>query len=105
MNPFEPPRTAVTGNRRAFIFFQRPTSTVAFAGIFAAIFIAALFIPTVEIFQLNHSLGHVPLYCAYMGVFIPEYRIIAMPIVVAHFIGTIVLASVIERMLNAWMRM
>ena len=103
-NPFEPPRSTSTADRKAFIFFQRPSSTAAFACIFALIFIAALFIPTVEIFQLNRSWGHVPLWYAYIGLLEPEYWIIAIPIVVAHLIGTIVLASIVERLLNSLVR-
>ena len=103
-NPFEAPRLTSTADRKAFVFFQRPISPLVFACIFVPIFTIALFIPTVEIFQLNRSWGHVPLWYAYIGLLAPEYWIIAIPIVVAHVVGTIVLASILERLLISRVR-
>ena len=100
-NPYEAPPEATAANHKAFVFFQRPRNPTVYTCIFVAIFIGALFVPTVELFQLKYSLGRVPLWYAYVGLLAPEYWMIAIPIVIAHLIGTIVLSSVLERHLTS----
>jgi hypothetical protein len=100
-NPYEAPQVQTTATKTTFVFFKRPRSAGSFASIFVAIFIGGLFIPTVELFQLNYSLGHVPLWYAYVGILAPEYWIIAIPIVAAHIVGTVVLTSLVDRFLTS----
>lgn len=66
---------------------------------FVPIFIAGLFIPTVEFFQNKTSWGHLPLWYAYAGLSLPEYWNIAIPIVAAHIGATTIIAYAAERYL------
>jgi hypothetical protein len=59
---------------------------------FAIVFVPSLFVPTIEAFQHNHSLGHIPVWCSYVGLVLPEYWAVAIPIVFAHIIGSLVLS-------------
>ena len=63
---------------------------------FIVLAICTLFVPTIEMFKGSMSLGRVPVWLAYLGVFDPWYARIAIPIVVAHLSLTSVLAWVFE---------
>ncbi len=92
-NPYDAPQqTATKSKRRSFLW--RPQSPKVFAAFFVLVFIGSLFIPTIEIIQNNVSWGHVPLWYAYLGLFDPQFWMITVPIVVAHVLGSYVLALV-----------
>jgi hypothetical protein len=68
----------------------------AFVGLAAM----GLFVPTIELFKGALSLGRAPVWLAYVGIFTPEYREIAIPIAFAHLSVAFLLAFLVERVLR-----
>ncbi len=99
MNPYDAPHTSSTSETSPKLLPKRPISSIAFLRIFVPVFIAGLFVPTVEFFQNKTSWGHLPLWYVYAGLSLPEYWNIAIPIVAAHIGATAIIAYAAERYL------
>ncbi|QDS93243.1 hypothetical protein FF011L_20050 [Roseimaritima multifibrata] len=88
LNPYSPPTETTVRRLSRFVVRDRRVFLVAFA----ILFVAGLFVPTIEMFMGNISLGRQPVWLAYVGIFAPEYWGLAFPVIFGH-ITIVTLAS------------
>jgi len=77
-----------------------PTTKASRVFWFFAFYIPLLFVPTVELFQLEYSLGRVPCWDAYIGIFTPDYFILSFIVIVIHVLSSLLISSFIVGQLN-----
>jgi uncharacterized protein YqgC (DUF456 family) len=65
-----------------------------------AALLAGLFVPTIEMFKGTMSLGRMPLWLSYVGLFTPEYWPLPFGIVIAHWLGAFVVAWIADRLFH-----
>lgn len=102
INPYESPGGIEARTADAMTWRICPYNWTLFVVLVFAIGIPSLFIPTIEMFKGTISLGRAPVFLAYIGILMPEYWAIALPIAFAHFVGTLAIASMIDRLV--WKR-
>lgn len=95
-NPYQVTAVSHDSQMRRNPWQLRPQNLRIFLIVFAAIGIAGLFIPTIELFQLNVSLGRAPVWLAYVGIFAPEYWHLALPIIFVHLFVSFAIASIVD---------
>jgi len=97
-NPYESPTSSTGSERRQFRI--RPHRRSVFVLFLIAALVAGLFVPTIEMFKGNISLGHMPLWLSYIGLFTPEYWPLPFAIIFAHWLGAFIVAWVADRLLH-----
>lgn len=60
---------------------------------FLSVYLPTFFVPTIEAFQLDYSLGRIPVWYSYVGLLAPEFWNITIPIVMAHVTISMLLSS------------
>jgi hypothetical protein len=60
---------------------------------FLSVYLPTFFVPTIEAFQLDYSLGRIPVWYSYVGLLAPEFWNITIPIVIAHVTISMLLSS------------
>jgi hypothetical protein len=101
-NPYKSPDKIEARTAIATPWQIWPRNWTLFVIVVFVIGIPSLFIPTIEMFKGTMSLGRAPVFWAYLGLLMPEYWTIALPIALAHFIGTVTIASMIDRRVGKW---
>lgn len=79
-------------------FWLRPRHFRVFCVVLVLVLFVGLFVPTIEMFKGNISLGRKPLWMAYVGLLMPEWRSIAVPIVAAHLTLSPLIAWIVDRL-------
>jgi hypothetical protein len=101
-NPYQSPEQTQASTAMATRWRIRPRNWLMFVALVTVVGIPCLFIPTIEMFKGTLSLGRAPVFLAYLGILMPEYWGIALPIALAHLLGTIIIASMIDRLIWKW---
>lgn len=86
-NPYSPPLT--TDPQQSIRLGVRDYRV--FGRAFAVLFFVGMFIPTIELFKGNISMGRAPVWLGYVGIFMSEYWGIAIPVVAGHLVTVLVL--------------
>ena len=81
-------------------YYPNRSLGLVFVGGFWATFAAGLFVPTVEMFKGDISIGRLPLYVAYVGIFEPHYMVISIPIVAVHLFVSVGVAWLLQMLFN-----
>ncbi|WP_236625754.1 hypothetical protein, partial [Rhodopirellula baltica] len=84
-NPYESPTDSAGSTR--WHFRIRPYRRSVFVLFLTAALIAGLFVPTIEMFKGTMSMGRMPLWLSYVGLFTPEYWPLPFGIILAHWVG------------------
>ncbi|MEL6105304.1 MAG: hypothetical protein AAFU85_04675 [Planctomycetota bacterium] len=88
--PFESPTEATSALDPAQVVRARHRTVFVF--VLTLALTLGLFVPTVELFKGKMSLGRAPVWLAYLGLLMPEFRVQSVAVVLAHFLASLVIA-------------